>query len=301
LLERQPPPACGVQLLREAYGGPAVAGVLEIADIAWLQVVRMTGAGHRLVHRPTSGAGSAITIWLQVRGTSVMEQAGRTVHLVPGRWSLVTSQQPYTVLSAGPTQRIALLIPPERIHPQPDLDSLGSRSFSGTLGIARLAFDAARSVVDEPVTLSTMPAADLAESLCRLAGLALQEGAARPDPDHDRGTLVDRIHSYINEHLRDPDLSLDSIARNLSASKRSLHRAVREVNGSIHDLIWHTRLERCRSDLLDPVKDHLGIGDIAHSWGFKNLTHFSRAFRERFGISARDVRRLGQKAARKAD
>ena len=291
-LERHRAPSRAVQLRSEAFGGSAVEGRVEIADIAWLQVMRMTAAGHRLVHTPSPDAGAVVAMWLQVRGTSVIEQQGRSARLVPGRWSLASSLYPYSLLSDGHTQRMVLLIPPEHLHPLPDLNALSTRSFSGTAGLARLAFDAARSAVE--AALDRTAAADLADSVCRLVRLALQEGTAREAPGSDRFMLEDRIRSYIEEHLSDPDLSLEGIARNLNVSKRSLHRAVQEGSDSIHELIWHNRLQNCLGDLLDPAKDYLSIGDIAHSWGFKNLTHFSRAFRDRFGASARDVRRMGR-------
>lgn len=290
-VERHRPTGRGVQVRSEAFGGAAVEGRVEIADIAWLRVMRMTAGGHRLVHSPSPDAGSVVAMWLQVRGTSVIEQQGRSVHLVPGRWSLVSSLLPYTLVSDGHTQRMVLLIPPEHFQPLPDLQALSTRSFSGTSGLARLAFGAAHSAVE--AALNSTPAAELADSVCRLVCLALQEGTAHEVPGSERRMLEDRIRSYIDEHLSDPELSLEGIARSLNVSKRSLHRAVQEGRESIHELIWGSRLKNCLSDLLDPAKGHHGIGDIAHSWGFKNLTHFSRAFRERFGTSAREVRRRG--------
>lgn len=290
VLERHRPSGRGVQLRSEDFGGSAVEGRAEIADIAWLQVMRMTAAGHRLVHSPLPDAGSAVAMWLQVRGTSVIEQQGRSARLVPGRWSLVSSLHPYSLVSDGPTQRMVLLIPPEHLHPMPDLNALSTRSFSGTAGLARLAFDAARSAVE--AALARTPAVELAESVCRLVRLALEEGTAYEAEGSER-FMRDRIRSYIEEHLSDPDLSVDGIARNLNVSKRSLHRALQDSSDSVHQLIWHKRLQNCLGDLLDPAKASVSVGDIAHSWGFKNLTHFSRAFRHRFGASARDVRRMG--------
>ncbi|MHA6620021.1 helix-turn-helix domain-containing protein [Pseudonocardia sp. DLS-67] len=35
------------------------------------------------------------------------------------------------------------------------------------------------------------------------------------------------------------------------------------------------------------------ISDLAFSWGFVDASHFSRAFRARFGSTARDVRQAG--------
>jgi AraC-like DNA-binding protein len=279
-----------VQFRSETFGGSAVEGRVEIADIAWLKVLRMTARAHRLVHSPSADTGSVVAMWLQVRGTSVIEQEGRSTHLVPGRWSLVSSLHPYALLSDAHSQRLALLIPPERIHLAIDLDALRTRSFSATTGLARLAFDAARSAVD--TVLDKASAAELAESVCRLAGLALQQGTAHETYRGGPCTLQDRIRSYIDEHLSDPDLSLEGIARSLNVSKRSLHRAASGGSDSVHDLIWHARLESCLGDLLNAAKDHLTIGHIARSWGFKNQTHFSRAFRDRFGTSARDLRRI---------
>jgi AraC-like DNA-binding protein len=269
-----------------------VGGVLEIAEVAWMQIARMTAAGHRLEHRPFHDGAPAIAMSLQVRGTSVIEQEGRRARLVPGCWSVVDSRKPYTLMSPSLSQRLILIIPTGRIEPELELGSLLLRSFSGTVGFARLAFNMAMSVVEELAPINTMRASVLAASVWHLASLALHEGATPEVSWRERSTLVDRLHSYISEHLPDPDLSIAKLARGLSVSKRSLHRAARDVSGSIHNLIWHTRLDRCRGDLLDPSKAHCSIGDIARSWGFKNLTHFSRAFRDRFGISAREVRRF---------
>jgi AraC-like DNA-binding protein len=35
---------------------------------------------------------------------------------------------------------------------------------------------------------------------------------------------------------------------------------------------------------------HRHITEIAFGWGFNELTHFSRAFKERYGVSPRDWR-----------
>jgi AraC-like DNA-binding protein len=112
----------------------------------------------------------------------------------------------------------------------------------------------------------------------------------------ERRELAEEIRDYVVANLHDPDLSPDIIARRLHASKRTLHRAVRNLNGSLHNLIWHERLDRCRRDLLDPSKSDYTIAQIAHSWGFKNLSHFSSAFRNRFGLSAREARRAARSA-----
>ncbi len=273
------------------YDDPSVDGTLEIADIAWLQVARVTAARHRVIHEPSGFHTPAAAIVLQITGKSVIEQQGRTVRLAPGHWTACDSTLRYIVTSPGASQRILLLIPHDCLDENIELEEFTTRSFSGTAGVGRLVFGIAGWTVEELASIHADRADVLAKTITQIINLAIQEKSGRRNVEPARGTLGDRIRAYVADHLRDPHLSLDSIAKHLNSSKRSLHRAVRSSSSSIHDLIWHQRLDRCRRDLLDPAQSRQTIAEIAHSWGFKNFTHFSQAFRERFGVSAREARR----------
>jgi AraC family transcriptional activator of tynA and feaB len=270
---------------------PSVDGTVEIADIAWLQVARISAARHRVVHEPLAALAPAAAIVLQITGKSVIEQQGRTVRLAPGHWSMCDSTLPYTLTSHGPSQRLLLLIPHDCLDDDIDLKEITSRSFSGTAGVGRLVFGIAGWLVEELASIHSERADVLAKTITQIINLAIHEKLGRRSVEPARGALGDRIRAYVADQLRDPHLSLDSIAKHLNSSKRSLHRAVSTSSSSIHDLIWHQRLDRCRRDLLDPSQSRQTIAEIAHSWGFKNFTHFSQAFRERFGVSAREARR----------
>lgn len=276
----------------DAGSGPE--GELHIADIAWLRVTRFIANRHRLVHEPRAAALHTAAMVLQVRGTSVIRQQDRATQLVAGHWCVCNAALRYTVLSPVAGERLALLIPADRLDDRIDLAEASVKSFSGRSGVSRVAFGAASSLVEELTAISNARAEELAENLSGLMNLAIHERLGKQQPEAARPSLADRIHAYVVDNLRDPDLSLGAIARHLNASKRSLHRAVSDRNGSIHDLIWRERLERCRQDLLDPAREHHSIAEIAQSWGFKNPTHFSRAFRTRYGLSAREARRIAR-------
>ncbi|MDY0066471.1 MAG: helix-turn-helix transcriptional regulator, partial [Steroidobacteraceae bacterium] len=51
------------------------------------------------------------------------------------------------------------------------------------------------------------------------------------------------------------------------------------------------RLERCRSALERPRDSARSITEIAFECGFNDASHFSRAFRSRYGLSPREFRR----------
>jgi AraC-like DNA-binding protein len=273
------------------FDDPLVDGTLEVADIGWLQVARVTASRHRVVHQPPASHAPAAAVVLQITGKSVIEHQGRTVRLAPGHWTVCDSTLPYTLTSPGASQRILLLIPHDCLDENIELEQFTTRSFSGTAGVGRLVFGIAGWIVEELASIHAERADVLAKTVTQVINLAIQEKMGWRNTEPARGTLGDRIRAYVTDHLRDPHLSLDSIAKHLNSSKRSLHRAVRTSSSSIHDLIWHQRLDRCRRDLLDPAQSRQTIAEIAHSWGFKNFTHFSQAFRERFGLSAREARR----------
>jgi AraC-like DNA-binding protein len=279
-----------VALRSHIYGTPTAISRLEVVQVAWLQVARIVADTDRVVYKPASPVPS-VAITLQISGASVIEQYGRTARLVAGDWSVCDSSQPYTLTGPFASERLVLLIPAARIERGIDLQTVTARVFSSAAGVSRLALVAANWLIEEINSLNMVRADDLAESLSRLMNLAIYEGTRQQPIVPVQRTLRDRIREYVAQHLHDPELSLDTIARDLNASKRSLHRALSEIDGSIHNLIWHARLERCREDLCNPEKSQQSIANIAQSWGFKNPTHFSRAFRTRYGMSARQARR----------
>jgi AraC-like DNA-binding protein len=77
------------------------------------------------------------------------------------------------------------------------------------------------------------------------------------------------------------------IAQALNISKSYLHLLFRGENTTISQYIWDLRL---RSDLANPLHRHQTITEIAFAWGFNSSTHFSRMFKERYGLSARAYR-----------
>jgi AraC-like DNA-binding protein len=81
-----------------------------------------------------------------------------------------------------------------------------------------------------------------------------------------------------------------AIAAALHTSVSTLHRAFAGEPCSIAEWIWAQRLDAVRADLCDPALHHRTISDLAFSWGFVDASHFSRAFKARFGCTARDVR-----------
>jgi AraC-like DNA-binding protein len=115
-----------------------------------------------------------------------------------------------------------------------------------------------------------------------------QHGLAALEADPEvcgpmRTTLRERAKAYIGRHIREADLSVDKIAAALGCSKRYLHLVFNAGEETVSEYVWRQRLEGCRAELSDPAF-RLTLTEIAYAWGFNSSAHFSRAFKERYGV-----------------
>ncbi|HEX4246826.1 MAG TPA: helix-turn-helix domain-containing protein [Pseudonocardia sp.] len=81
-----------------------------------------------------------------------------------------------------------------------------------------------------------------------------------------------------------------TLAAALHTSVSTLHRAFADEPYTISEWIWAQRLDGVRADLCNPALRARTLTDLAFSWGFVDASHFSRAFKARFGCSPRELR-----------
>jgi len=86
------------------------------------------------------------------------------------------------------------------------------------------------------------------------------------------------------------DFTLIGLARLCNSSVFHFARSFSARTGSAPFRLQRTlRLQKARELLL---KTDLSVGDVGIAVGIENVTHFSRVFREYFGCSPRECRRL---------
>lgn len=141
--------------------------------------------------------------------------------------------------------------------------------------------------------LPTLPFGDeqsLGRATCEMVAACLQPSLAGMDGARSGLELVLRRRAthFIDTHLGSSDLSADTVCRALGVSRRTLYRLFDQERGVQH-YIQSRRLERIQAALKDPNETRR-ISDIAAEFGFTRSDHFSRAFKQRFGQSARDIR-----------
>jgi YesN/AraC family two-component response regulator len=95
--------------------------------------------------------------------------------------------------------------------------------------------------------------------------------------------LLDRIVRIINEHLGDPDLTVEQVAAEAGISRVHLHRKLKELTGQTsRDFIRNLRLRKAAEMLSE--KKH-AISELADAVGFQSASSFATAFKDLFGVS----------------
>lgn len=222
-------------------------------------------------------------------GRAVVRQDGREAVLGPGDFVVYETTRPFTwSLQAGREARDwqldVLTWPRESIAiPESESAVVTATALRGGSGLSGIVARMLGDLVVEHPALDASRSAALADEVGDLLGVLTSTvpGAVRPP----EAALLSRIDHYIDDHLDDPDLTPESVARAHAVSLRQLHRLFAARQHTVARTIRARRLERCRRDLVSPRSAHCSVTEIARRWGFWDLGVFGRAFRETYGVS----------------
>lgn len=99
-----------------------------------------------------------------------------------------------------------------------------------------------------------------------------------------------RITDFMEFHLGDSDLDAAMIACALHISERTVYKTCADAGFRLEDEMIARRLAHARADLESASSGGESIAALAHRWGFKDASHFSRRFRARYGCAPREWR-----------
>ena len=220
---------------------------------------------------------------------------GKTVHVAPGDvWILDLAR---TVDIAETSFRSTnLAIPRNLLAPMlKDPDALHSLRLSGTSPVGSLLSGYLVDLAAQAKRMTQMEALSVAQSTVHLiAGCVgptmaaddlIREGAAD-------ATLA-AVRTFVDAELADPGLSVDIICKQFGLSRAGLYRLF-EPFGGVQAHIKRRRLARCFHEIVTPGPGGNRISQIAQKWGFLDEKAFNRGFRDAYGHSPSDMRRMSQ-------
>jgi len=105
--------------------------------------------------------------------------------------------------------------------------------------------------------------------------------------------LAQAAKDLAESRLADAGLSAAMLARELHVSARSLQRALASAGESAAAYIRRRRLEEARL-ALTASSNRLNISELAAYWQFADSSHFTRAFKKRYGWTPSEYARLSR-------
>lgn len=276
----------------DLYGDTDFDGHMAATQAGDVILTRLEANRHRVLKTSALARGDAayLKIVAPWRGSAEVEQRGRRARAHDGAWVIYDTTERYEIGNPERVEHLIVMLPKAQMERRGlRLDPLMARRL-GTSGISRVALQAMRSTWLELPHMTEAAAHGAGEMIKQLVHLSLLELSGEETAQTQRLALRDRIRGHVAQHLRDPDLSVDSVARALNCSRRHLYNAFAGEGESIAGYIQRMRIEACVRDLQSAASQPRPITDIAMSWGFGNLSHFSRVFREHTGASPSEFR-----------
>lgn len=276
-------------------------GQLKRLDLENIRVAEICGGASNVRRFPVRARCSNFVLQLILSGELTCRSEGRQTTLVSGDFWMYGTSSGAELFLSKPVSLLALCVPRERLARYiacPDAACslvVSGRSGAGALVAGYLRDFWCRAEHELPSQLAPRFAEIALQMICgAYAGIP----GARPEGSCRLTEHRLRIRSYIEEHLRDPALTPKSIADALGITPGYLHRLCSDSSESVARYILRRRLEECHRNLTDCMQSGRSVTHIAFEHGFNSLPHFSRVFRNHFGISPSELR---QRAAHATD
>jgi AraC-like DNA-binding protein len=287
-------------LKSDQYGDTDFDGRARTHRAGEVVLTRLEATRHRVTRSPSIARATEVP-YLKIvapwKGCAGVEQKGRETWVTPGQWSIYDTTDSYTVANPERVEHLIVMLPKamlaERGIAAQALDPLMARRLGGSGGISTLALQTMRNAFAELPSMPEAAARGVGDAIAQLVHLSLLDLAGHATALSQRETLRERIKQYVAQHMADPGLTVDVIARALNVSRRQLYNAFAEEPDGVAGYILARRLEACQRLLRDRDSAHRSITEIALGQGFQNMAHFSRVFRAHLGKPPSDWRRAG--------
>lgn len=111
----------------------------------------------------------------------------------------------------------------------------------------------------------------------------------KKEKPEEMNTFENRLKQLIEDNMGNPDFSIDFICNNLGLGRTKLYAKLKELGEQpLADYIRNARLEKAVHLL---KHSDMNINEVMFTVGFVNNSHFSKTFRQKYGISPSDYKK----------
>ena len=226
-----------------------------------------------------------IFLSVMMEGQGNFSQNGKKVQHKSGDILIYDSAKTYEFDYSNQYKALLLRIPRPLIQSKIDhLDDLGGTILNGHSCYGRLIHTLLQetAVIASSQELSQQD--DLIIPTLDMLTTAIQRGTSADFPLEGRhGKLLSEVKAWIRNHITDENLSVEQIAQGKNISVRTLSRLFAATGETPRSWLQNQRLS-CAYEALANRKI-TNITEAALTFGYKDLSHFSRTFKNKYGYS----------------
>jgi AraC family transcriptional regulator, positive regulator of tynA and feaB len=229
---------------------------------------------------------TALGLTYMREGSLHLRQASNDTNVREESIVLWTSAQPIEFNCDAPIDHLTLMLPYEPVAASlPGMHELVGTSIAAKGGLGGLLASHIISLRNEIQAVPPEHYGGIMRATIELFAATFRPQLQCVDSSTGRRALLRRAQEYIAANLVDPELNVASIADAMRVSQSYLHRLFKDVGMSVSDYIRKRRLNASKAALSRDVSRHLSIIEIAMHFGFCDASHFSRTFKDEFGLT----------------
>lgn len=244
----------------------------------------------RLLHEPYSANQNNYLAVVLLSGSYSLQQSGREVSLKPGDMAIYDATLPHKIECTTDFSKMIVAIPRAVMRERMGgVEHCTATRISGEQGVGNITSGFMRNMVSQLDILDAHTFEVLSDHYLDL--LAESLASVRPQSIHlakSKSAALHVVKNYIERHLADPTLNANQIALAVGLSARYINALFSREDTSMMRYVWSRRLENCKRDIQSDLHAGSNISEIAFRWGFNDSSHFSRAFKQRYGATPRD-------------
>lgn len=231
-----------------------------------------------------------IFISIMHEGNCFFTQNDRQVRHQKGDVLIYDSAKPYVFSYPEAYQSILLRLPRAMVQTKVSkIDSLGGTVLEGNSPYARLINSLMKETSFITENSESHDFDEFITPTLEMITSAVGKGTDRllisGGSSHE--VLLNEIKCFIRNNITNEELSLEMIAKHKNMSLRTLSRLFAEAGETPKSWLQEQRLSHAYSALMNrKVKN---VTEAALTYGYKDLSHFSRAFKQRYGCNANSL------------
>jgi AraC-like DNA-binding protein len=214
-------------------------------------------------------------------------QNGRTPRITDGDLFIYDQARPFTMAYGGDTRLIVLTVPRSCLVSRlPEAEHFTARRIAPSSRLGALTATMVRQLLDLDSSLEDGVANSIGTSALDILATTLRAEFSGEVKQGRHGARLVKVKRYMMANLQDSNMTIERIAAAQNLAPRTLHRLFSVENTTPIRWLWQQRLVASHRAL----EGHTGqVTEVALSFGFNDLSNFSRAFRKQFGRAPRTL------------